>query len=221
MHGATQRLSPDDVARFQRDGYLAPLPALSEGQVRLLRTAVAEHLAGEAPSERYELTDDIKVARVAGDGAQTTYEYVDEVEYPKLRTFPLLFNLWKVDERFARAAHDPVLVDYAKQLLGVDRVLLMEDNVVVKAPHSKYLPWHQDYSYWPLGEPAAVTVWIALDDIDASNGAMEIAPGTQFEGGRLPVRFKDGSSFMGPERPGVKLVPGDPRAEGYEVRTYK
>jgi hypothetical protein len=219
---ASSKLSSDDLERFKRNGYIAPLPALSEEEVRELRAAVAEHLSGATDSERYELTDDIKVAAVSGSGAaEPTYEYVDEVEYPKLRTFPLLFNLWKVDERFRRVAHDARLVDYARQLLGADDVLLMEDNVVVKAPHSKYLPWHQDYSYWPLGEPSAVTVWIALDDIDPSNGAMEIAPGTQFEGERLPVRFKDASSFMGEARPGVEEVPTDPRALGYEVHTYK
>jgi hypothetical protein len=215
-----QGLSPEDRERFKRNGFIAPLPALSRTEVRQLRFAVAEHLDGAASSERYELTDHIHVRNVATDGETPMYAYEGEVAYPKLRTFPMLFNLWKVDSRFTRVANSPRLVGYAKQLLGVDKVLLMEDNVIVKAPHSKYLPWHQDFSYWPLGEPHAVTIWIALDDIGASNGAMEIAPGTQFKGERLPVRFGDGSSFMGSDRPGVEPVPADPRAEGYDVHTY-
>ena len=33
------------------------------------------------------------------------------------------------------------------------------------------LKWHQDYPYWPLAQPNAVTAWIALDDTDEENGA--------------------------------------------------
>lgn len=221
MSQTTQPLSAEEVERFRRDGYLAPLQALEEDEVRALRAAVIEHLSGETDAERFELTDDVQIRAIDTDAEQPEYEYVDEVDYPDLREFPFLFNLWKVDSRFARIAHNPRLVGYAKQLLGVDEVLLMEDNVVVKAPGSKYLPWHQDYSYWPLGEPSAVTVWIALDAIGPSNGAMEVAPGTQREGERLPVRFMDGSSFMADERPGVPPVPGNPRTLGYRVYTYE
>jgi hypothetical protein len=213
-------LTPADLDRFRRDGYIAPLPALSATEVGVLRGAVVEHLTGVTSAERYELTDDVQVRNRLSNEAQPEYEYVGELPDPVLRELPFLFNLWKVDHRFERVAHDSCLVNYAKQLLGVDEVLLMEDNVVVKTPNAKSVPWHQDYSYWPLGEPRAVTVWIALDDIGPTNGAMEIAPGTQDEGERLPVRFMDGSSFMVAERPGIEMVPSEPRALGYAVQTY-
>lgn len=217
----TSPLSPADLESFSRNGFIAPLAALSRPELHEIRAAVAEHLGGQADSERYELTDDVQVRNVAAAKEAPMYEYDGEVECPELRTFPMLFNLWKVDPRFARVAHSDRLVSYAKQLLDVDEVLLMEDNVIVKMPRSKRLPWHQDYSYWPLGEPRAVTLWIALDDIGPSNGAMELAPGTQLKGERLPVRFMDGSSFMAAERPGVPRVPADPQAEGYAIHTYE
>lgn len=214
-------LTKAQLERFRHDGYLAPLPGLSRERARVLRLAVIEHLTGATEAECYELTDEVQV-RDAGDGtAAPTYEYVDEPLEPELRELPFLFNVWKVDERFARVAHDTLLVSYAQALLDTDEVLLMEDNVVVKRAGAKAVPWHQDYSYWPLGEPRAVTVWIALDDIGPANGAMEVASGTQHEGERLPVRFKDGSAFMATERPGVPEVPADPRALGYPVRGYE
>ena len=37
------------------------------------------------------------------------------------------------------------------------------------------LAWHQDYAYWPLATPGAVTCWIALDDVGAENGGMQVA----------------------------------------------
>lgn len=76
-----------------------------------------DHLSGATAAERYELTDDIQVRAIDSDAAQPSYKYVDEPEYPALREFPFLFNLWKVDSRFASVAQKPLLVGYARQLL--------------------------------------------------------------------------------------------------------
>lgn len=214
-------LNRKDLRRFTRDGFLSPLPALEHSERDHLRAAVIEHLNGATDAERYELTDDVKVRNRAQDGSQDDYEYFDEVPDPELRELPFLYNLWKIDPRFWAVANTPRLVSYAREILGTKDVLLLEDNVVVKVAGARYVPWHQDYSYWPLGEPSAITVWIALDDIGPDNGAMEIAPGTQLEGERLPVKFLDGSSFMVAERPGIPEVPSDPRELGYNTITYR
>jgi hypothetical protein len=212
-------LSRDAVQKFHQHGYIAPLSGLSEEGTRILRAVVIEHLEGPTGAERAELTDDVQV-RNRTDATQPEYEYVDVSPEPHLRELPFLFNLSKIDHRIEQVAHDQRFVSYAKSLLGVEEVLLMEDNVVIKLPGAKAIPWHQDYSYWPLGEPRALTIWIALDDIGPTNGAMIIARGTQKEGERLPVRFMDGSSFMAGERPGVQPVPSDPQALGHVVDTY-
>jgi hypothetical protein len=217
----SQRLTDKQISQFQQSGFLAPLPALSAEEVVALRDAVDEHLSGRFQSECYELTDEIRIRNTAKPGDEPRYEYADSGEQAQLTTFPFLFNLWKVDPRFQAAAQNPLLVDFARQLLDADELLLFEDNVVVKQPHSKYLPWHQDYSYWPLGEPRAITVWIALEDVDERNGALEVAPGTHRLGERLPVAFGDEAPFMVAERPGIPAVPADPRAEGYPVETYR
>lgn len=215
----TTPLSKEELERYERDGYLAPLHLLSDDDVASLRTALREHLSGKVRSNRYELTDPISIRR------KVTAEGVDEFEYEddkqsEPRTFGFLFNLWKTDERFARVGQHPIIAGIARQLLGAKHILLMEDNVVVKTPHSKALPWHQDYSYWPLAEPAALTVWIALDRVNAANGAMQIAPGTHKLGERLPVAFGTEQSFMQDARPGIPEVSQNPHAEGYQTLTY-
>ena len=44
----------------------------------------------------------------------------------------------------------------ARQLLGSDEVVLMEDGAVIKKPVvGGKLAWHQDYAYWPLATPPA------------------------------------------------------------------
>jgi ectoine hydroxylase-related dioxygenase (phytanoyl-CoA dioxygenase family) len=39
--------------------------------------------------------------------------------------------------------------------------------------------WHQDFSYWTWTSPMAhLTAWIALDDVDKTNGCMYYVPGS-------------------------------------------
>jgi len=47
--------------------------------------------------------------------------------------------------------------------------------------------WHQDAPYWPLTPSRTVTVWLAIDDADVANGAMQVVPGSH-RYGELPTR---------------------------------
>lgn len=216
----TSPLTREEVERYHRDGYLFPVRVLDEARVAELRDAVEEYVTGRARTSTYELTDPIRIKRVSGPGGEVRLEYDGDQEN-RPHTFGFLFNLWKSDERFANVARDPVIAGMARQLLAAPQILLMEDNVVVKTPHTKALPWHQDYAYWPVAEPAAITAWIALDRITAANGAMEVVPGSHRFGERLPVSFGDARAFLEDRRPGIGAVPQDPAALGHEVITYE
>jgi ectoine hydroxylase-related dioxygenase (phytanoyl-CoA dioxygenase family) len=215
----TEPLTSEEIKLYHEQGYLVPIRVLSDEQVEELRQALDDHLSRRIASETYELTDPIRVRRVAGPSGQTTFEY-EYGELSKPHTFPFLFNLWKRDERFRKVVADPVIAGMSRQLLGSKEVVIMEDNVVIKNPQTKTLPWHQDYAYWPLATPAAVTVWIALDRITSENGAMLVVPGSHKLGERLPVGFGDARSFMKEDRPDVIEVSQDPAAEGHEVVSY-
>jgi len=218
----THPLSDADLSSFKRDGFLAPLPGLSTKQTADIKAAVLDHLHGDPRCERYELTDKVSIRRKAGGEDETPeYEYFQEEEPDAAKpVFPFLFNIWRNDARFFELGVQGPFGHIAKQLLGADEVLFFEDNVVVKEPGAKFLPWHQDYSYWPFGEPNCVTFWIALDDIDATNGAMQVAPGSQNLGERLPVQFGSEQVFMDGARPDLLAVPQDPAALGHPIVTY-
>ena len=59
----------------------------------------------------------------------------------------------------------------------------MYSSVVVKPPgESQAVSWHQDNNYWPsVHGTDIVTVWLAIDDADAGNCAMEVIPGSHRE----------------------------------------
>lgn len=217
----TDPLTDQELAQYHSDGFIFPIRVLADEQVAELREAIYEHLTGQIKSERYELTDPIRIRRTDFGDGQFVLEYEEDGEEVQTRTFPFLFNLWKSDERFAKIGRNPTIAGFARQILDCREVLLMEDNAVIKNPRTKMLPWHQDYSYWPLAEPAAVTVWIALDHVSARNGAMQVVPGSHLWGERLPVAFGDEQAFMHEERPGVEEVPKDPAAQGHPIVTYE
>ena len=41
--------------------------------------------------------------------------------------------------------------------------------------------WHQDAAYWGLEYPDCVNVWMALTDVSAAHGPMELIKGTHSE----------------------------------------
>ena len=50
-------------------------------------------------------------------------------------------------------------------------------RIFIKPPKIKsFVSWHQDASYWGLSNAKTVTVWLALDDTDEENGAMQFLP---------------------------------------------
>jgi phytanoyl-CoA hydroxylase len=218
-------LTPEEIALYHEQGFLFPVRVLSDEQVEGLREALADHFEGRRESETYELTDPILAtegAPASGAGAATTavVETAGEVE-KKPHSNPFLFNLWERDERFRAVTHNPVIAAMARQLLASEEVVLLEDGAIVKSPGiGKTLHWHQDYAYWPLATPSAVTAWIALDRVNVENGAMQVAVGSHEDGERLPVEFGDGSSFMHAERPGVPEIPRDVAGAGYALAPY-
>ncbi len=72
----------------------------------------------------------------------------------------------------------PRIVAYVRDLLG-DDVVGWGSHYFCKMPgDGKTVAWHQDASYWPLNPSKTVTVWLAIDDADASNACMRFIPGT-------------------------------------------
>jgi predicted dehydrogenase len=79
----------------------------------------------------------------------------------------------------------PCIVRPVAQMLGTPRIALFKTRFVVKHPKTgRTFAWHQDVGqrnggYLPNGDPVqTVTVWMAFDEVDAENGAMQIIPGS-------------------------------------------
>lgn len=78
--------------------------------------------------------------------------------------------------------------EIARQLLESERINFQFDMLISKPPgNTNTTPWHQDGAYTQMPFAPAGTMlpdnylqfWVALDDVDQSNGCMEFIPGAR------------------------------------------
>jgi len=198
----TDPLSGDEIESFATNGFLRLGRVLDDRDLEALRAVVDRRREEAAELLEPELWAD-------GDGG---------VDQPAGRNVSFLFNLWRNEPDYRQVALDARFGRWAAQVLGTTRVRLLEDNALIKPPGTGgALHWHQDYSYWPLAQPNAATVWIALDPVPREAGAVCMVPGSHLLGERLPVVFGTGATY-GAERsmPGGRPFE-DPVAAGMRV----
>lgn len=166
---ARWRLSDEQIARFDKDGYLAGIPMLDEAQVEALRADV------EA------------VFEPGHDGERYWYEYrANASSDPGLRLFHGS-GQWRVRPAFHDLLWHPAVTVPARQILGGPLRLLHDQLFCKPARHGGIVAWHQDYSYWTYAQPMGhLTVWIALDDSTEENGCLHYVPGSH-RWGLLPI----------------------------------
>ncbi len=93
---------------------------------------------------------------------------------------------------------DKRILAYVEALLGA-HFYMWASNFFIKEPYSmETVGWHQDGYYWPLKPIESATVWIAFDEVDEENGAMQVIPGSHHQGMVEHVR-QESDSVLGLE----------------------
>lgn len=82
-----------------------------------------------------------------------------------------------VSSMFRQLSDDPRLVGILRSLIPGD-IAFMSDKIVFKSGSLRFAsPWHIDAFYWQGTRPK-LSVWIALDDVAADNGALVVVRGS-------------------------------------------
>jgi len=151
VNGASSRLTTDQVAAFNRDGFVSPLPCLDRQEARDLRVYM----------------DQLVEQVVSADDRRNSYS---------INNYHVACRgLWDL------IGH-PVIVGYVTDLLGPEAVC-WSTHAFCKLPgDGMEVPLHQDANYWPFTPTRSVTVWLAVDDVDADNAAMRFVPGSHLSG---------------------------------------
>lgn len=144
------RLTADQQAQYWRDGFLFPLPSISESAARTARTELEE----------------IEAAYLAAD-----------LPHP-LNTYKRV-NAHVVLPMAARVARDPAVLDVIEGILGPD-ILIYSTEFFIKEPNTtQIVSMHQDLTYWGLGAiDGLVTAWIALSPATPASGCMDFVAGS-------------------------------------------
>jgi ectoine hydroxylase-related dioxygenase (phytanoyl-CoA dioxygenase family) len=85
----------------------------------------------------------------------------------------------------SRIAPDRRILDSVTALYG-EQACLFKDKLIFKPPGAKGYALHQDYISWKTFPTSFVTVIVAIDLADASNGATEVFPGFHKRGCLTP-----------------------------------
>ena len=144
-----QKLTPGQIAQFNKNGYLFPLDLFDADEIAE-RRAYFERIMAEAQAKGWN--------SYSINGWQGRC--------------PGIYDL----------AMEPRILDYVQDLLG-ENLICWATHYFAKMPgDGKRVSWHQDASYWPLTPSKTVTVWLAIDDVDEENGAMQFIPGSHRHG---------------------------------------
>lgn len=86
------------------------------------------------------------------------------------------------DRTIAELALDETIGGIAARLAETPTIRLWHDQLLYKPGDSTAkgnVGWHQDYFYWQCAKPAdMLTAWVALVDVDETNGCMQFVPGS-------------------------------------------
>lgn len=159
---ATFSLTPDQIERFERDGFLQLEAITSSDEV--------ERLAGI-----YDELFDGRRTVAAGD----RLELAGDAERPVL---PQIVN----PERYAPELLETVAhanaTAIARQLLGESSTSGGMHAIRKPPHHGAATPWHQDEAYWdPAQEHNAISIWMPLQPATIENGCMQFVRGSQHD----------------------------------------
>lgn len=153
------KLTEEQIAFFEENGYLPRIRILTDAQVEILRNELTDLFDPNYP------------------GNELFYEYhTNEAADPDKVLFHAL-GAWRIKPGFHDLLWHPAFTIPAMQLLG-GPVRFWHDQLFCKpAGHGGVVAWHQDYSYWTRTQPMAhLTCWIGLDDSTKENGCLHYVP---------------------------------------------
>jgi len=196
------KLSAEQLAAYERGGYVTGIQMLSDAQVNVLRDQLAELHDPSHP----------------GNGL--FHEFHSNESKDRGTVLFHALGAWRIMPGFHDLLWNPAFTVAASQLVG-GRVRFWHDQLFCKPPrHGGVVAWHQDYSYWTRTQPMLhLTCFIALDDIDQENGCLYYVPGSH-RWPLLPVTGLAGGmdaiqSVLSPEQKAAFRPVAAPLKRGY------
>jgi phytanoyl-CoA hydroxylase len=169
-------LTPDQLAAWERDGFLVVPDAVDPAQCARLVERAAQ-IAAEAPAEKAVFTtreqERVSDERFLSSGPRITcFTEPDGVTLAKIG-----HALHDLDPVFAAFSRQPLLAGVVADL-GLARPLLLQSMYLCKAARSGgEVGSHQDATFLYTEPVSCVGLWVALEDATVENGCLWALPG--------------------------------------------
>ena len=168
----------DEVARYQRDGWLLAESVLEFEDLEELDRAVRETIEAALGSADEAALIELEPSNHAHDR-------------PRVRR---VIGPYERHDAFRALAHDPRIVDRVESLIGPDLDLQHSKLNMKPAQVGSPVQWHQDLAYYPHTNDDVLAVLVYIDDASETNGCLQVLP-------RLHHRYFDhagpGGAFAG------------------------
>jgi phytanoyl-CoA hydroxylase len=176
-----ESVTPEAVARFHEQGFLAVERAFTGAEVRAALDGMLDVIGGKYPGYRGIQFEAAARERLPDLPPEQKQDLVRKISH---------FTQW--DARLHAIATHPRLLGVVERLIG-EKPGIFEDKALIKPPRiGREKPWHQDHAYWNLPLDArVVTAWIALDEASVGNGCLFVIPGSHREGPVVHFRRRD------------------------------
>lgn len=164
------RYTAQQAAAYQRDGVLPLGKVLTDEQIKGAREQI-ERLIAESKVDRPESKPGMHTIR---------------------RLEVSQFEPW-----FRQIVSSDPIVDAGELAVGPN-VQMFQDNIFYKpASVGGATPWHQDNIWWNVNPPKIMTIWVALDEVDETNGPVQYVRGshTHLREHTLPVNDPCGAKY--------------------------
>ena len=154
---------------FERDGFVVIRQLLPPGELAQLQDNLDRYVRDVVP------------------GLQDADAFYEDRARPE--TLKQLQRMGQ-DSFFELYGRHPRWVAVAEALLG-EPAVAEQPEWFNKPPGTNHVtPPHQDNYYFCLTPPSVLTIWLALDDVDAENGCLRYVEGSHHRGFRSHARSK-------------------------------
>lgn len=192
------QLNDQQIAQYERDGYLAFVDVLSREEILAARTALTELVVSVAQDPTVEQKGAFWIPKGKKFGVQFEAGYSPEsarderIEDIELKVRKLMWYVAEHAHLDFLAQRHPKIMGVLESLIGREPILY-QDMALVKPPFiGSEKPWHQDNAYFSVTPLSAICgVWIALDDATIENGCMHTLRGGHKLGALLHHHDRD------------------------------
>ena len=154
-------ISDQDVARYQRDGYIVVPDVVSAAEIDELRRVTDEFVEASRTATGHTDVFDLE----PGHSAAT----------PRLRRIK---TPHAQHPSYARMVRHPGIVAVLQRLWGPNIRFDLSKLNLKAAGFGSSLEWHQDWAFYPHTNDDLAAVGIMIDDFKTDNGSMLVIPGS-------------------------------------------